>query len=147
MTLQVCVDASVTLKLLLAEFDSDKVHALWAAWIEQGVETVAPCHLAFEVVSVIRNHVHRREMSAGAGRAALEAFNAQEIVLIHPDGLEERAWELAGQYNRPTAYDAHYLALAELLGCELWTADRRLVNALHGALPWVKGLGDFAETP
>ncbi len=145
MTSQICVDASVVLKLLLAEPDSDKAHALWASWIDQDVQPVAPCHLAFEVVSVIRNHVHRRSISAEAGQSAFEAFGAQDIVLIHPDRLDRRAWDLAQQYDRPTAYDAHYLALAETLGCELWTADRRLINALRGALPWVKWLGDSTE--
>jgi len=142
MTSQICVDASVVLKLLLFEADSDKAHALWASWIEQDVQPVAPCHLAFEVVSVIRNHVYRRTISAEAGRTAFEAFGAQQITLIHPDHLDVRAWELAEQTNRPTAYDAHYLALAETLDCELWTADRRLVNACQGVLPWVKWLGD-----
>jgi predicted nucleic acid-binding protein len=28
-----------------------------------------------------------------------------------------------------TAYDATYVALAEILGCELLTGDQRLVNA------------------
>jgi predicted nucleic acid-binding protein len=142
MTSQICVDASVVLKLLLFEADSDKAHALWASWVEQDIEPVAPCHLAFVVISVIRNHVYRRTISAGAGQAAFEAFGAQEITPLHPDRLNERAWEIAEQYSLPTAYDAHYLALAETLGCELWTADRRLVNALRGALPWVRWLGD-----
>lgn len=145
MTSQTCVDASVVLKLLLSEPDSDKAHALWATWIEQDVETVAPCHLAFEVISVLRNHVHRRVISAEAGQAAFEAFEAQDIALVHPIGLDGRAWELAQHYDRPTAYDAHYLALAEMLGCELWTADRRLINALRGALPWVRWLGDYTS--
>lgn len=147
MSSQICVDASVVLKLLLPEPDSDKAHALWALWIKEGVEVVAPCHLAFEVVSVLRNHVHRRAISAEAGQAAFDAFRGQEIVFVHPDGLDERAWELAQRYDRPTAYDAHYLALAETLGCDLWTADRRLINALRGALPWVKWLGDFTVAP
>ncbi len=42
------------------------------------------------------------------------------------------------------SYDAHYLALAEHLGCEFWTADKRLHNAVHEKLPWVRGLGDFS---
>jgi len=50
---------------------------------------------------------------------------------------------LATHFNRPTAYDAHYLALAEMLGCEFWTADRRLYNAVKEELPWVKWLSDF----
>jgi predicted nucleic acid-binding protein len=145
MSSQICVDASVVLKLLLYEADSDKAHARWASWIEQDIEPVAPCHLAFEVISDIRNHVYRRAISAEAGQVAFEAFGAQEIALVHPDRLNGRAWEIAEQYSRPTAYDAHYLALAETLGCELWTADRRLVNSVRGALPWVRWLGDFTS--
>ena len=33
--------------------------------------------------------------------------------------------------------DAHYLALAQRLGAEFWTADRRLVQAVQATLPWV----------
>jgi len=37
-----------------------------------------------------------------------------------------RAWELRANV---TPYDAAYVALAEVLGCELWTADQRLAKA------------------
>ena len=37
-----------------------------------------------------------------------------------------RAWELRANV---TPYDATYVALAEVLGCELWTADQRLAKA------------------
>lgn len=138
----VCVDASLVLKLVLDEADSQQVQALWAKWVAGGETLIAPCHLAFEVTSVIRNHVHRRSISAEAGQMAFEAFLAQEIELRHPGDLEVRAWELAAQYDRPTAYDTSYLAVAESAGCELWTADGRLVGAVAGALPWVKTLRD-----
>jgi predicted nucleic acid-binding protein len=122
-----------------------------AAWHKSGtgfsgqnVEVIAPCHLIFEATSVIRNHVYRREISAEAGQIAFDAFLAQGIKLLHPGFLEKRAWELAGQYNRPTAYDACYLALAESAGCELWTADDRLYKAVHDTLLWVKSLRENA---
>jgi predicted nucleic acid-binding protein len=41
--------------------------------------------------------------------------------------------------NRAAAYDSFYLALAETLQCELWTADRRLRSAID--LPWVRWAG------
>ena len=147
MSSQICVDASLALKLVLDEEDSEKAHALWAGWVAAGTEVMAPCHLGFEVTSVIRNHVARGEISAQAGRAAFEAILAQGIQLVHPDVLLERAWELAEQFGRPTAYDACYLALGEMAGCELWTADRRLYQAVRGALPWVKWLGDYEPSP
>ena len=47
--------------------------------------------------------------------------------------------DIAATYHLPATYDAHYLALAEHLGVELWTADTRLVNALLPfKLDWVK---------
>lgn len=141
----ICVDASFVLKLVLDEPDSERVQALWADWLAEEATIIAPCHLAFEVVSVIRNHVYRREISADAGQLAFEAFLAQEIELQHPAGLEVRAWELAAQFNRPTAYDTIYLALAESNNCELWTADGRLVRAVAAAMPWVRSLEAIHE--
>lgn len=41
--------------------------------------------------------------------------------------------------RRGNAYDSAYLALAEALGAELWTADRRLTNA--AGQPWIHYLG------
>ena len=61
--------------------------------------------------------------------------------------LSTRALELALRSKRPASYDAHYLALAEYLGCELWTADERLWNATHTAhdtLAWVRGVEEAA---
>lgn len=144
MASQICVDASVALKLVLNEEHSDRARALWASWIADEVEVIAPFHLAFEVTSVIRNHVYRGEISAQAGEWAFTAIHAQDIRLAHPAGLLERAWQLSQQFSRPTAYDTAYLALAELRGCALWTADGRLYRAVQGALAWVKWLGDYA---
>jgi predicted nucleic acid-binding protein len=46
--------------------------------------------------------------------------------------LMRRAWELRANV---TPYDAAYVALAEVLGCELWTADKRLTKAPGPACP------------
>ena len=41
-----------------------------------------------------------------------------------------RALEIMQQFSLPSAYDAHYLALAESRHCECWTADERLWNTV-----------------
>ena len=49
---------------------------------------------------------------------------------------------VAARYGLPAAYDAHYLALAEWMDIELWTADMKLINTLKPyKLGWVKGIG------
>jgi predicted nucleic acid-binding protein len=56
--------------------------------------------------------------------------------------LHQRALDLAERFSLPVAYDTHYLALAEQLGAEFWTADRKLVRAVQSALPWVRPVGE-----
>ncbi len=55
--------------------------------------------------------------------------------------------ELAERFRRPATYDPHYLALAEREGCEFWTADERLWNAVKADLPWVRWLGERVPAP
>ena len=131
----VVVDASVLLKLLLPEKESEAIRRQWGEWLELDAVIAAPFLLAYEVVSVLRNKVFRGELPVEAGEAAFLAFQAQEISLLHPEGIEEKAWGLAKQWNLPTAYDAAYLALAELMNYEFWTADRRLGATLRRKMP------------
>lgn len=135
---QICIDASFALKLVLNEADSPKAVERWMRWIDAGIDVVAPFHLVFEVVSVIRNKVYRGVISPEGGELALGAFLAQDIQLLHPTELVQRAWSYAVQFNRPTVYDTFYLALGGLLDCEVWTADHRLYNAAGAALPWLR---------
>ena len=51
-------------------------------------------------------------------------------------------WDAAGrQLSLPATYDAHYLALAEWLGGEFWTADGPLARTVQPVLPWVHLVG------
>jgi predicted nucleic acid-binding protein len=136
----ICVDASFILNLVLDEAGSDAVHALWAGWLAADAELIVPCHALVEAASVVRNRVHRQQLTAEEGAAALAILLEQGIVSMPCDALHARAWELAAEFDRPTAYDAYYLALAEAADCELWTADRRLARAAQDRLPWVKSL-------
>lgn len=54
-----------------------------------------------------------------------------------PD-LQQQALRLAIQHELPSAHDAHYLALAERLSIELWTANAQLVAAVEDRVPWVR---------
>jgi predicted nucleic acid-binding protein len=143
MSFQVCADASVALKLVLGEPDSDQAEAIWMYWKDEGVEIIAPYHFVYETTSVIRNRVYRNDLSPEDGKTALEILQTQNIQFLHSPQIVERAWALAQRFNRPTLYDSYYLALSEFAGCEFWTADRRLYSVVTHALPWVKWFGDF----
>ena len=138
----VCIDASLGLKLVLTEIDSAQVRTLWERWIQNEVQIVAPLLYLYESISAIRGQVYRGLISQEQGTVAFRALLAQRITLSAPPELYERAWNLASQLNRPKAYDCYYLALAELLDCEFWTADERLFNAVKQQLPWVKWIGN-----
>jgi predicted nucleic acid-binding protein len=137
----VCIDASVVLKLVVVEADSEQAVGLWTALAERGHHAVAPALLLFECVSSIRRLVYQQRMRAGAARLALDRLLTLPIAFPTPDGLVDRAWQLAARYRQPQAYDSFYLALADLMNVSFWTADQRLYNALKGELDWVRLLG------
>jgi predicted nucleic acid-binding protein len=60
------------------------------------------------------------------------------VRLYGEEQLHRRALTLAERFSLPAAYDAHYLALADWLGGEFWSADRKLVRAVGDELPWVR---------
>ena len=142
----VCADAGLALKLVLPEPDSGLARDLWERWKAERALVIAPTLWGYEIVSVIRNRAHRGQIPAEVEEEALAVLQGLPVQLMAPVGLHRRAWELARQFDRPAAYDAHYLALAEMAGCPFWTADERLVNAVHGELDWVHWLGDYHAT-
>lgn len=137
----VCVDANIVVKLVVEEVYSSEVRALWRSWIQTGLEIAAPPLLRYEVTSVLRKHVNRSLRTAAESRQALERALAFEINYLESPNFHQRAFDLAERLNCPTSYDTYYLVLAEYLGCELWTADERLVNTVQGTLSWVKWIG------
>jgi predicted nucleic acid-binding protein len=140
----IVIDASVAAKLVLTdEPHADKALALVRDSLNRSEPVVAPALLPSEVTNILGQRMRRTQMPLQVARQLLADFLALLITLATPAGLHDRALELADQHDLSAAYDAHYLALAQLLGCDLWTADQRLVNAVGIALPFVKWIGDY----
>ena len=57
----------------------------------------------------------------------LEYLLASGIELRDEPDLHARALQVASKLSQGAVYDAHYLALADILGCEYWTADERFL--------------------
>jgi predicted nucleic acid-binding protein len=136
-------DASVAIPLLLVEVFSPQARALLHEAELSGDTVVAPKLLEYEISNALCKAVRRGLINANDAMLRLELFDALPITLL-AGSVHHRALEIALRYNLPAAYDAHYLALAERLGCDFWTADERLVNALAGAL---RGCAGSAASP
>ena len=53
------------------------------------------------------------------------------------------ARDIARSFNQPKIYDSLYAALAELRGCEFWTADKAFYDAVKSTLLYVRYLPDY----
>jgi len=86
----------------------------------------APHLLDVEVAQVLRRYVREKIITAQRGQEALEDLGDFPLSRYPHDFLIPRAWELRATL---TAYDAVYVALAELLDAPLLTCDGRIAAA------------------
>jgi predicted nucleic acid-binding protein len=141
----IVLDASVAVKLVLAEPHSNTALALVAACMQTAEPIVAPPLLPFEVANMLRLRMLRQGLSLPDADRLMAEFLTFPIVLRAPTGLSQQALLVADTHNLPAAYDAHYIALARELGCDLWTDDQRLINTLRGQLSFVKRIGEYQQ--
>ncbi len=131
-----CVDANLVIRLV-ADPKDEAVRQTWEQWDADHRQIAAPTLLCYEVSNALYRYQQAGMMSTSAVRLALKAALALPIRLYGDRELHGRALDLAERFSLPAAYDAHYLALADVLGGEFWTADRRLGRAVQDDLPWV----------
>jgi predicted nucleic acid-binding protein len=99
--------------------------------------TATPTLLYYEVAIALYRYQKLGFMSAASVQLAFRAALALPLELYGEADLHWRALDLAEKLSLPAAYDAHYLALVELLGGEFWTADGQLARTVQASLPWV----------
>ena len=144
MTDIVVVDASLALKWVLSETDSNTAIALLQRWNTDNMEIIAPALFTYEATNILYRQVVTNKLSYEEVKKLLTKLLSIGILLNFAQHREIsiRAMELSHRFGLPAAYDAHYLALAEHEKCEYWTADTRLWNAVRDKLPWVRRLSD-----
>jgi len=107
------------------------------------VRLIAPPLFVSEVDTVIRKRVYDGRLSPADARKAYTGLDQVTVHLVAPLNLRRRAREIAEQFNQRTVYDATYAALADLRGCEFWTADKAFYNAVKEALLFVRCLPEY----
>jgi predicted nucleic acid-binding protein len=143
----ICVDASLAAKWVLPEEHRAEALALLRATLERGEPIIAPPLLPIEVTNILRQRLRRADDALTLDEAvqALRAFLTLPLVLATPDDLHERSLRLADAHGLPAVYDAYYVALAQTAGCDLWTADRRLLRLLGERASFARFIGDYVE--
>ena len=112
------VDAGVVVELVAGNLDPNLL----------GAEDLAAPHLIdSEVTNVLRRLVRHGNLTGQQGGYAMDGFLGLSLTRYPADWLRPRMWELR---DNVTAYDATYLALAELTrATALLTTDLRLAEA------------------
>jgi len=117
----IVVDAGVAIAALTDE------EGLGARARDRIVELpLAPELIGIEVVSGLRRLTAAAVIDPSRAAAAVADFADLALLLTPHWPLLDRCWELRGNLS---AYDAAYVALAELMEVPLVTIDRRLASA------------------
>ena len=126
----------------IEEEDSPAAEMVLESWERQNRRIVAPHFMPFEVASIIYRHVLNESLTLERGTHLIENLLLPQIELIDAVGLHRRAMEWAFRIGQGAAYDSHYLALAEILDCEMWTADGRFYRAASIVESRIRLLGE-----
>jgi predicted nucleic acid-binding protein len=140
------VDASVVAKVFVHEDLSANalsiIERLAAPESEEALDLYAPDFMWVECANVLWKYVTAYGYSLDDAQSDLTDLLALAITAVPCSQILRRdAFRLACTYKLPI-YDACYLALAHELGCQMVTADRKLLSMVGDRLP-VVFLGDW----
>src|SRR5947209_3533241 len=121
----IVVDASALLEVLLRKSGAK---AAERALFELGHTLHVPHLLDLEIAQVVRRFAMSREIDGERARTVLTDLSDLALRRYRHDFLLPRVWELR---NNLSAYDAVYVALAEMLGAPLLTHDGRLASVAN----------------
>jgi len=140
--MSVVVDSSLAIKWFIFESDTPLANELLIAWIRDDIERVMPNWAMLEVSNALLQTLYEDPISLDA--VLLNLAEIQRFVRFIDATLEVlmRALTLARDFNSRSIYNFHFLALAEHLGCELWTADHKFWRTTHDTFSFVKWIGN-----
>ena len=119
----IVLDASVVLDVVTAVAKGHEI----AARIEQtDDEFIAPHVIDLEILQALRRQLRLELIDKARAAAAVTLLRDLPLARMSHEPLIARIWELR---NNLTAYDAAYLALAELMNAPVWTRDNKFAGA------------------
>lgn len=137
----IVLDASLVLKAILPNPDYATCQAALADL--QDFTLAAPALWAYEITSALTKAAYFGQLTDEEARTALHLALSLGVEYIFPDEtLCASAYDWTRRLQRAAAYDSFYLATAETLEANFWTADIRLAHSLESeGLDWVHWVG------
>lgn len=146
MTTYLIIDTGIAFKLITPHPHRQVCINLATQRQHSGYQLCAPDLWVYEITSVFTKMARSGKLSMESSREGVRLAHQLGMQLMPPNEEQAiKAFAWTKRLQRAAAYDSFYLALAETLGCEFWTTDRKLANAV--AQPWVKCVEDPDLTP
>ena len=133
------IDTSVEIKTFVTEADSSKALQLRNDYRQGFHELFAPDLFPTEVCNALMILERAGKLLPGEADILFERFLLDLPKLHDAIPLLPRALEIANLF-RQSVYDCLYVATAEREGCELITADEKLIKAVQPTMPFVISL-------
>jgi predicted nucleic acid-binding protein len=142
------IDASIAVWAVIPTVAPLDTLNLIGGWRRRGVRLISPSLFLAESTSAIRRLVHGGILSEEEGTTALTDLLDLDIDIVQEIGEHCRsAFRWAERLDQSKAYDGFYLAIAEYVDSELWTADERLAHSARDKnINWVHWAGETATT-
>ncbi len=119
----IVLDASVVLDIVTAVAKGRDI----AVRIEQTDDDfIAPHVIDLEVLQALRRQLRLGLIDLARATSAVAILRDLPLTRMSHEPIIARIWELR---HNLTAYDAAYVALAELMGAAVWTCDQKFSGA------------------
>jgi predicted nucleic acid-binding protein len=136
------LDTSVAIKTVIKEADSDKAIQLRDDYNNAIHDLIGPDIFPTELCNLLMMAERTAKIQTGEAAKFFADFVLDLPALYNALPLLPRALEIAQQF-RQSVYDCLYVALAEREGCELVTADDKLIKAVGPTMPFVISLASL----
>ena len=141
---ELCVDASLAAKMALKnERLRSYASQLFADSAAAGGELIAPPIFVSEVDSIVCRREFSAELNSAEALTAFQRLDDLDISIIDLPGVRKRAREITREYGQERVYDSTYAALAEIRGCDFWTADHAFYKSVKDNLLFVHYLAEY----
>lgn len=137
------LDSGVGIKWVLQEDLSDKAQKLRDEYQQGMHELLAPDIFTVETMHALTKAERQGRIDEGDGWTLWKSIMTDCPDLHDHLSLLQRAYEIAS-HARIGIYDCVYVTLAEQEGCDMITADEKLVKNLQAQFPFIVSLDSLA---